>query len=138
MQNRLPHVPEKSRLNFRKNDVAERGPQCQVSQHRKPDFLVEHISSSTDDIPELGIPPQTEGATDVHSSWPIAATVEPKSPDGVGATPAQPEIAAPVSTQQIAVEAAIGKIAGDSASDAQPSPIDWAGRNPERVVVHEA
>src|SRR5829696_7871810 len=136
--NRLVTGATVPRLNFREVHIAQRGSQGQLSQDRKPELLVEHVGSSSDDIPEFRVAAQTQGTPDVHAPRAVATTVEAEGPDRVGAPRAQAEVAAPVPTQQIAIEAAVGEIAGNAAGKAQPSSINGARRDPERVVVHEA
>src|SRR5687768_7701798 len=97
-----------------------------MAQQRKPELLVHHERAGADDVAELGIPPESQGSTDVDPPWTVTGAVEPEPSDCVGAALTESEVPAPIATEQVAVESTIGKVARDPGREAESTAVDRA------------
>src|SRR5687767_1852340 len=124
MHQRLADVDEEPALNLGEIDIAEGSTQGQMSQQWKSQLLIEHVRPGSDDVPELRIAAEPQGASDVDPPGPVSAAVKTIGAEGLGAARAESEIPPPIATQDVAVEATVGEVAGDSGSEAEAPPIN--------------
>ena len=88
--------------------------------------------------PNIGYPRRPRLPPRLTRSGPVTAAVPAIQAHRVSAAPAQPEVLPEVGIEEVAVEPAVGEIAGQANGEPLAPAVDGARGHPERVVVDVA